>query len=60
MKKMSGRLEKEIKEMNKIKSKIITLPKVIQNYYHHLEAADKTYTTIKVYINYIENFLIIC
>lgn len=60
MKGTNGRLEKEIKEMNKIKAKIATLPQVIQDYYHHLEAADKTYATIKVYINYVENFMNYC
>ena len=53
----NGRLEKEIKELAKIRSKINDLPKVIRDYYYYLEAADKSYTTIKVYINYIQNFM---
>ena len=60
MKNTNGRLEKEIQEMNKIKLKLATLPRVIQTYYHHLEASDKTYATIKVYINYVENFMNYC
>ena len=56
----NGRLEKEITELNKIRSKLNDFPKVIKDYYYHMEAAEKTYTTIKVYINYIGNFMNYC
>ena len=56
----NGRLEKEIKELNKIHLKISTLPKIIQNYYYYLEGADRSYSTIKNYINYVENFMNYC
>ena len=56
----NGRLEKEIKELNKVRSKLDTLPKVIKEYYYYLEAADKSYTTIKTYINYIVNLMEYC
>ena len=56
----NGRLEKEVKELQKIINKLDELPKVIKNYYYYLEAADKSYTTIKVYINYVVNFMNYC
>lgn len=56
----NGRLENEIKELDKIRLKINDLPKVIRDYYYYLEAADKSYTTIKVYINYIQNLMDYC
>ena len=56
----NGRLENEIKELAKIRSKINDFPKVIRDYYYYLEAADKSYTTIKVYINYVQNLMEYC
>ena len=56
----SGRLEKEIKELNKVNKKLDNFPKVIRDYYYYLEASDKSYTTIKVYINYIINLMEYC
>lgn len=53
----NGRLESELKDLNKIHRKLNTMPKVVRNYFYHLEAADKSYTTIKVYINYLSNFI---
>ena len=53
----NGRLEKEIYELGKISQKLNGLPKIIKDYYYYLEAADKSYTTIKVYINYIVNLM---
>jgi site-specific recombinase XerC len=56
----NGRLEKEIKELEKTKAKINDYPKVLRDYYYYLEAADKSYTTIKVYINYVKNLMDYC
>lgn len=56
----NGRLEKEIQEMEKINKKIRNMPKVIKDYYYYLEAADKSYTTIKTYINYVKHFMDYC
>ena len=56
----NGRLEKEIQELNKVRSKLKGLPKVIKDYYYYLEGADRSYTTIKTYINYVENFMNYC
>lgn len=60
MKMTNGRLEKEIKELDKVREKLDKLPKVIKDYYYYLEAADKSYTTIKTYINYVKNFMDYC
>ena len=57
---MTGRLEKEIKELDKIKNKLNTLPTIICDFYYYLEAADKSYTTIKNYINYVVHFMLYC
>lgn len=60
MAQMTGRLEKEIKELEKIKIKLESLPPVISNFYFYLEAADRSYTTIKNYIDYITHFMLYC
>ena len=56
----NGRLEKEVKELDKITVKLSKFPKVIKDYCYYLEASDKSYTTIKVYINYVINLLEYC
>ena len=56
----NGRLEKEICELNKINQKLDTCPQVIKDFYYYLEAAEKTYNTIKVYINYVINLMNYC
>lgn len=56
----NGRLEKEINELNKVKIKLYNFPNIIRDYYYYLEAADKSYTTIKVYINYVVNLMDYC
>lgn len=60
MKITNGRLEREINELKKVRSKLDNLPKVIRDYYYYLEAADKTYNTIKTYINYVKNLMDYC
>ena len=60
MKITNGRLEREIKELQKVRSKLNDMPKVIRDYYYYLEGADKSYTTIKTYISYIKNFMDYC
>jgi site-specific recombinase XerC len=56
----NGRLEKEISELEKVRSKINDFPKIIRDYYYYLEAAEKSYNTIKVYINYVKNLMDYC
>lgn len=48
---MSGRIEQENKLKNKIEEKLSTLPRVFSAFYSYMEADDKTYATIKHYIN---------
>lgn len=60
MENMTGRLEKEIKERNRIQEKLKSLPPVIGDFYYYLEASDKSYTTTKNYINYIVHFMMYC
>lgn len=57
---ITGRLEKEVKEIEKIKHKLYSYPQVISDFYYYLEAADKSYTTIKNYINYVIHFMAYC
>lgn len=56
----NGRLEREVKELKKVRSKLNNFPKVIKDYYYYLEGADRSYTTIKTYINYVTNFMDYC
>lgn len=60
MKMTNGRLEREIEELKKVRSKLDDLPKVIKNYYYYLEGADMSYNTIKMYINYVKNLMDYC
>lgn len=52
---MRGRAENERKAMNNIQEMLETSPVYISNYYYTL--MDKSYTTKKVYLKYILNFL---
>ena len=56
MKEVHGRIEREIAELSKIQKKINTVHPIVKDFYYYLEAADKTYTTIKTYVNYICHF----
>jgi site-specific recombinase XerD len=60
MKITNGRLEREIDELRKVRTKLDSLPKVIKDYYYYLEGADKSYNTIKTYINYVKNLMDYC
>lgn len=54
---VNGRLEMEIAELKKVNLKLQYLPTVIKDYYYYLEAADKSYTTIKAYIGYVVSLM---
>ena len=54
---MSGRIENENRIKNKIEEKLGTLPAVFTAFYHYLEADDKTYITMKHYIEYVSDFM---
>jgi site-specific recombinase XerD len=54
---MSGRIENENRIKNKIEEKLDTLPAVFTAFYHYLEADDKSYITMKHYIEYVSDFM---
>ena len=60
MKTTNGRLEMEVKELKKMQLKLNSLPKIIRSFYYYLEGADKSYNTIKTYINYVINLMNYC
>lgn len=54
---MSGRIEQENKLREKIEEKLSTLPAIFTAFYDYLEADDKSYATIKHYIEYVSDFM---
>jgi len=54
---MSGRIEQENKLKNKIEEKIGTLPAIFSEFYNYMEADQKSYATIKHYIEYVSDFM---
>ena len=54
---MSGRLEKENKLKNKIEEKLATLPVIFSEFYNYMEADQKTYSSMKHYIEYVADFM---
>lgn len=54
---MSGRIEKENKLKIKIEEKLATLPVVFSEFYSYMEADQKTYASMKHYIEYVADFM---
>ena len=54
---MSGRIENENRIKSKIEEKLDTLPAIFTAFYHYLEADDKSYITMKHYIEYVSDFM---
>ena len=54
---MSGRMEQENKLKDKIEEKLSTLPAIFSEFYSYLEADQKSYATIKHYIEYVSDFM---
>jgi site-specific recombinase XerD len=54
---MSGRIENENKLRNKIEEKLQTLPSIFSDFYNYMEADQKSYATIKHYIEYVADFM---
>lgn len=54
---MSGRIENENKLRNKIEEKLQTLPTIFTSFYNYMEADQKSYATIKHYIEYVADFM---
>lgn len=54
---MSGRIEQENRLKTKIEEKLNTLPVIFSEFYNYLEADQKSYATIKHYIEYVSDFM---
>lgn len=54
---MAGRLEKEKKAREKMEVKLEGLPPILTSFYNWMDARDKTYTTMKNYINHVVEFM---
>lgn len=54
---MSGRIENENKLRNKIEEKLQTLPSIFTDFYNYMEADQKSYITMKHYIEYVADFM---
>ena len=54
---MTGRMEHEDKLKLKIKEKLDTLPTIFTEFYSYLEADQKSYGSIKHYIEYVSDFM---
>lgn len=54
---MSGRIEAENKLREKIEEKLNTLPSIFREFYNYMEADQKSYSSIKHYIEYVADFM---
>lgn len=54
---LTGRLEQENKLRNKIDERLEQLPEIFTSFYNYLESDQKSYGTIKHYIEYVADFM---
>lgn len=54
---MSGRIENENRLRDKIEERLQILPPVFTDFYNYMEADQKSYATIKHYIEYVADFM---
>ena len=54
---MSGKIEAENKLIEKIEEKLNTLPHIFREFYNYMEADQKSYSSIKHYIEYVADFM---
>lgn len=54
---MNGRIEQENRLKSKIEEKLDTLPAIFTAFYSYMEADQKSYATIKHYIEYVSDFM---
>lgn len=54
---MSGRIENENRLRDKIEGKLQTLPPIFTDFYNYMEADQKSYITMKHYIEYVADFM---
>lgn len=55
---MNGRLEKELECSAKMQKKLSGLPDVFTEYYYHLEADGKSYSTLSNYVGHCVDFMV--
>jgi site-specific recombinase XerD len=56
---MSGRIEQENKLKSMIDKKLKTLPHIFTEFYNYLESDQKSYITMKHYIEYVSDFMVV-
>lgn len=54
---MNGRIEKEMKEKEKMEKKLDDMPIIFSCFYNWMSARDMSYTTMKNYIRHIDEFM---
>lgn len=54
---MNGRMEKENKAKQMMEYKLSTLPDIISAFYNWMDAREKSYTTMRNYINHVVEFM---
>lgn len=54
---MKGRIEQENKIKEKIRERLSTLPSIFSEFYNYMEADQKSYSTMKHYIEYVNDFM---
>ena len=54
---MSGKIEHDNKLKVKIEEKLYTLPSIFSEFYNYMEADQKSYASIKHYIEYVSDFM---
>lgn len=54
---MNGKIEQENKLREKIKAKLSTLPNIFTAFYNYMEADQKSYASMKHYIEYVSDFM---
>ena len=54
---MSGKIEQENKLKKKIEEKLDTLPSIFAEFYNYMDADQKSYASMKHYIEYVSDFM---
>ena len=54
---MSGKIEQENKLKKKIEEKLNTLPSIFSEFYNYMDADQKSYASMKHYIEYVSDFM---
>lgn len=57
---MNGRIEKEDRARQTMENKLMELPEIFTSFYNWMDAREKSYTTMKNYINHVVEFKKFC